>query len=235
MINPNYEITVERSKKQQVGIINLYSLELENIKADDTRTVLSNIMFERDGSEVSNIRLAYHLSKVTDEQAMAEGYRNATSMIMDITGLKKSMISNYRKVATALLMDTKGNFFVPDCIKGYTISQLQEGLEKAGSIRFLEDCQTGNITPNMSAKSIRDYYKEDNEAIDTTAVISDSNGTIGDSVDSGSSDTAQSGNTTKLFLVDQNGNAVGEIKPMNGYTVDGIVVLENLTLEKRVS
>lgn len=170
----NLTITTDRTKKQLATITAMYNDELSNIQAEDTRQALGSILFERDSSEANNLRMAYFFTTITLEQARAEGYKNVLQMIMDVTGLSKSMVTNYTKVALSLLRDENGAFFMPDCLKGFTVTAMLRGLESVGREAFLEDVIKGNVDCTMSVSEIQKYYKDMENTVDTTATVTES-------------------------------------------------------------
>lgn len=237
------EISVVNSAKLQKQIVSLYDAELAEISASDTRTVLANIMYNRDMSEVNSIRIAYYLSTITDEMGKAEGFRNAVEMIMHVTGLKKSMVSNYVRVAKHFFWDDHKEFFVPDCLAGFTITQLVEGLDKVGSTDFMRDIMEGKITQDMSAKKIRDFYKEQENTVDTTATEStESTESIESTESTESTESKEKKSDPKdndVFpvyeLVDTTGQVVGMASINKDYDKDVLnKYLKTLTLGKKV-
>lgn len=228
------EITISNSARLQKSIVSMYDLELAEIKSPDTREVLANIMYNRDMTEVNAIKIAFYLSKLNDEHAHNEGFRNATEMIMNVTGLKKSMISNYIKVARAFFWDDNREFFVPDCLQGFTITQLTEGLEKVGSAAFMEDIMSGEITPDMSAKSIRAYYKERENTVDTTATESTATeptateSTVKEPTATGNNEPIKATSNDEIFhlcLVNMDGTPIALVTPINNYTSEDVLAL----------
>lgn len=237
------EITVANSARLQKQIVSMYDMELAEIKAPDTREALANILYNRDMTEVNAIKIAFYLSKLNDEHAHNEGFRNATEMIMNVTGLKKSMISNYIKVARAFFWDDNREFFVPDCLQGFTITQLTEGLEKVGSVTFMEDIMQGEITPDMSAKAIRAYYKERENTVDTTATEATAAATEATATEATANATEATAATTEateatanakevLYLVDKDHNRIALLTPLNGHTIDTVMAFGKCYFEK---
>ena len=205
----NLSITSERTKKQMVAVVNMYNDELANIQAEDTRQALANILFERDSVEVTNYKLAYFLTVVTDEMGKAEGYKGWYPMIKDVTGLSKSMIYNYRNVAQSCLTDENGDFFVPDYLVGFTITQMLRGIEGCGAEQFIKDVIEGVITPDMSAAMIKKHYDEESNTVDSTAREEN----VEESTESTES-TESSTSTEKTYHVYLDGKEIGLFIPV---------------------
>lgn len=234
MLNANLMVTLDNTKgKALANRRSLYAGYVANIRNEDTANTLADILYTRDSDEVNAIRMAYLLSTLTDEDGKAEEYKGAVDMIIAITGLKKSMVSNYRIVGKAFFTDDKGDFDMPDCLKGFTVTQLTElllGVKKShhkdtAAAFAMEMIMSGEVTADMSAKSIRGLFAK--EVIDTTAKEVDTDTADTDTVDTDTADTADTAGKVKerLYLIDENGNRIAEIVPMNGYTIDGFMAM----------
>ena len=235
MLNANLMVTLDNTKgKALANRRSLYADYVANIRNNDTANTLADILYTRDSEEVNAIRMAYLLSTLTDEDGKAEEYKGAVDMIIAITGLKKSMVSNYRIVGKAFFTADDGSFDLPDCLKGFTVTQLTElllGVKKShhkdtAASFALEMIINGEVTADMSAKSIRDLFVK--EVIDTTAKEVDTY--TADTDDTANTDTADTADTAgkvkeRLYLIDENGNRIAEIVPMNGYTIDGFMAM----------
>ena len=239
-MNTNLTISIETKGKALAMRRSLYDEYLKDIQAEDTRHVLADMLYTLDSDEVNAIKMAYFISTVTDEMGKAEGYKGATDLIGAITGLKTSSISNYRIVGENYYKDEDGAFFMPDCLNGFTVSQLVEahqGAKKLNKARpaekVIEDIEKGIINYGMSAKEIRKHYAEENTVVDTIAKVSDVDANE-DSLTDETISTTDNGEkvTIALFLVDDTGNRIARITPMNGYTIDGVMAVGCARLEK---
>jgi hypothetical protein len=109
-------------------------------------------------SDALGIAKAYHCWCVTKEDARREKYKNETELLMALTGLGKSSISQLRMVG-AFFADDNGAFYVPEQLKGYTTSQIYEVLAKCKGIENPADFATitkeKGITCATSTKAIR--------------------------------------------------------------------------------
>ena len=228
MLNANLMVTLDNTKgKALANRRSLYADYVANIRNEDTANTLADILYTRDSDEVNAIRMAYLLSTLTDEDGKAEEYKGAVDMIIAITGLKRSMVSNYRIVGKAFFTADDGSFDMPDCLKGFTVTQLTELLlgvkkthHKDTAPNFaMEMIMSGEVTADMSAKSIRDLFAK--EVIDTTAKEVDTD------TDTADTDTADTAGKVKerLYFTDESGNRIAEIIPMNGYTIEGFMAL----------
>lgn len=234
-------LTKAESNKVVVARRSLYADYVADIKNADTQDKMADILYMRDNTEVNALKMAFHLASITDDEGKAEECKNATDLIMKFTGLKKSMISNYRRVGKYLLTDDDGNFFLHESLAGFSVTQLLEGLQGAViASKFMEDCVKGNINPSMSAKEIRQYYKDMN-AVEVEAVESETAETAE------TDETAETAETEKKVnpkdvgvfpvyeLIDTTGQVVGMVSINKDYDKEGLIsYLRTLTLGKKV-
>ena len=237
----NLIITSERTKKQMAAVVNMYNDELANIQAEDTRQALANILFERDSVEVTNYKLAYFLTVVTDEMGKAEGYKGWYPMIKDVTGLSKSMIYNYRNVAQSCLIDENGDFFVPDYLVGFTITQMLRGIEGCGAEQFIRDVIEGVITPDMSASTIKKHYDEESNTVDSTATEQEATEQEATEHEATEQEATEKVNPKDVGvfpvyeLIDSTGQIVGMVSINKDYDKEGLnKYLKTCTIGKKV-
>ena len=205
-----------------------YAIELADIKDEKNRSNLASILLNRDMNESGNISLAFYLSRCNDKDAQQDGFRTATSMIEKVTGLKKSMISNYVKVGR-FLTNENGMFELPEYARGFSVTQMVEILSKKTPNEFKSMVDDGLIDNTMSAKTLRDACKPDTvidvESAETyTETAQDATETAQD---------AKKNIPTDYYLTDSNGNRVAIIRIMgymNGYTFDGIDCMTDLSI-----
>lgn len=234
-------LTKAESNKVVVARRSLYAEYVADIKNADTQDKMADILYMRDNTEVNALKMAYHLASISDDEGKAEECKNATDLIMKFTGLKKSMISNYRRVGKYLLTDENGDFFLHESLAGFSVTQLLEGLQGAViASKFMEDCITGNINPSMSAKDIRQYYKDIN-AVEVEAVESETADTaeMAETADTAETEkkvnTKDSGVFPVYELIDSTGQVVGMVSINKDYDKESLnKYLKTLTLGKKV-
>ncbi len=109
-------------------------------------------------SDALGIAKAFHAWSVTKEDAKREGYKTESELLMALTGLGKSSISQLRLVG-GLFADVNGEFTVPEPLKGFTVGQIYEVLAKNKGIVSADDFGTivteNGINCTTSAKDIR--------------------------------------------------------------------------------
>ena len=227
----NLSLSADRSKNQMTNIVKMYNDELANIQAEDTRQALANILFERDNVEVTNYKLAYFLTVVTDEMGKGEGYKGWYPMVKDITGLSKAMIYNYRNVAQSCLTDEDGNFFVPEYLYGFTITQMLRGIEGCGAEQFIQDVINGVITPDMSAATIKKHYDDERNTVDSTATEQEAT----EQEATEKVNPKDVGVFPVYELIDSTGQVVGMVSINKDYDKDGLnKYLKTCTIGKKV-
>lgn len=237
----NLSLTTDRSKNQMANIVKMYNDELANIQADDTRQALANILFERDSVEVTNYKLAYFLTVVTDEMGKAEGYKGWFQMVKDVTGLSKAMIYNYRNVAQSCLTADDGTFFVPDYLLGFTITQMLRGIEGCGAEQFIQDVINGVITADMSAATIKKHYDDERNTVDSTATEQESTEQESTEQEATEQEATEKVNPKDVGvfpvyeLIDSTGQVVGMVSINKDYDKDGLnKYLKTCTIGKKV-
>lgn len=247
-MNTNLTISIETKGKALALRRSLYDDYLKDIEAPDTRNVLADMLYTLDSDEVNAIKMAYFVSTVTDEMGKAEGYKGATDLIGAITGLKTSSISNYRIVGENYYKDVNGEFFIPDCLNGFTVSQLVEAHQGAKKLhkgkpaeKVIEDIEKGIINYGMSAKEIRKHYAEENTVVDTTAKVSDAEAEAeapeaeAPEAEAPKVNPKDNGVYPVYELVDTTGQVVGMVSINKDYDIDGLKkYLKTCTIGKKV-
>ena len=213
------QITIAKATGKALASLNdRYGYLVKDFVNKDTAQTIMELCNDRDNSEVAAIKMAYRIATMPDSDAIAEGYKNVSQMIEKLVGIKKAMISNYRTVGKMFVNpEDRKSFYYPDHLHGFTVTQLAEGCAKAGIASFEKDIIDGVITPDMSAKKIRDHYKEEKTVVDGE-ITSETN------VD-GTDNGTDNGNNEVLVLTDDNNNPIADIIPKNGYDIAGIIAL----------
>lgn len=144
---------------------NVFSEQLDRfngmVSSESLASHLAAITTSDKASDALGIAKAYHAWCVTKEDARREHYKNETELLMALTGLGKSSISQLRMVG-GFFADDKGNFYVPDEMRGYTVSQIYEvisknkGLVSPADFKVVTDEKGINCT--TSTKSIRKAF-----------------------------------------------------------------------------
>ena len=144
---------------------NVYSGELDRfnsmVSSEKLASHLASITTSDKANDALGIVKAYHCWCVTKEDAKRENYKNETELLMELTGLGKSSISQLRIVG-AMFADENGNFTVPDELMGYTVGQIYEVLSKNKGIVSPSDFKVvtdeKGINCTTSTKNIRNAF-----------------------------------------------------------------------------
>lgn len=144
---------------------NVYSGELDRfnsmVSSEKLASHLASITTSDKANDALGIVKAYHCWCVTKEDARREHYKNETELLMSLTGLGKSSISQLRLVG-AMFADENGNFTVPNELMGYTVGQIYEVLSKNKGLVTPADFKTvtdeKGINCTTSTKNIRKAF-----------------------------------------------------------------------------
>lgn len=144
---------------------NVYSGELDRfngiVSSEKLASHLASITTSDKANDALGIVKAYHCWCVTKEDARRENYKNETELLMALTGLGKSSISQLRMVG-GLFADKDGNFTVPDELMGYTVGQVYEVMAKNKGIVSPADFKVitdeKGIDCTTSTKNIRKAF-----------------------------------------------------------------------------
>ena len=227
------QITVAKATGKALASLNdRYGYLVKDFVNKDTAQTIMELCNDRDNSEIAAIKMAYRIATMPDSDAIAEGFKSVSQMIEKLVGIKKAMISNYRTVGKMFIdPEDRRSFKYHDYLHGFTVTQLAEGCAKVGIPAFERDIIDGIITPDMSAKKIRDHYKEEKAVVDGE-ITSESNvdGADNDGADNGADNDGADNNGAEnggavLVLTDDNNNPIADLIPKNGYEIDGIVAM----------
>lgn len=144
---------------------NVFTSELDRFNGIVTDEKLAShlaaITTSDKASDALGVAKAYHAWSVTKEDAKRENYKNETELLMNLTGLGKSSISQLRLVG-GLFADDNGAFYVPDELKGFTVGQIYEVLAKNKGVVSPADfkviTEEKGINCTTSTKNIRKAF-----------------------------------------------------------------------------
>lgn len=144
---------------------NVFSSEYDRfnglVSSEKLASHLAAITTSDKASDALGVAKAFHAWSITKEDARRENYKNETELLMALTGLGKSSISQLRMVG-GLFADKDGNFTVPDELKGYTVGQIYEVMAKNKGIVYPSDFATvtaeKGIDCTTSTKNIRKAF-----------------------------------------------------------------------------
>lgn len=217
-------ITITESKGKALTALNdRYGYLVKDFVNKDTAITIMELCNDRDNSEIAAIKMAYRIAIMPDSDAIAEGYKNVTQMIEKLVGIKKAMVSNYRTVGKLFLDTDRRSFKYHDYLHGFTVTQLAEGCSKRGTEGLIEDIKAGLITPDMSAKKIREFYKEDDNTVDGEIVAESEAPEAPETPEA--PEAPEAAKKPQLYLCDNNNNPAGLVTGVNGYDTEGLVAL----------
>lgn len=198
----------------------------------DTAIKLARLNFNESCGDAMGYRLSYDIRSISDEDAKAEMCENATALICKHTALKKSMVTNYRRVGEFFTTD-KGDFTVPEYVHGFSVTALYEAIAKLKTVKAVKEAiESGRINSTMSAKTVReacmnDVEREQHERKEAEKAEKKA------AEKEAKSATPFITDGVPAFLVDASGNKIARVvlQPENGYSVDGVLAVADFHIE----
>lgn len=198
----------------------------------DTAVKLARLNFNESCGDAMGYRLSFDIRSITDEDAKAEMCENATALICRHTALKKSMVTNYRRVGEFFTDDT-GEFTVPEYVHGFSVTALYEAIAKLKTVKAVKEAiESGHINSTMSAKTIRESCMNDVER-DLAAKKEAEKAAKKEAEKEAAKTPPFIANGIPAFLVDASGNKIAKlvIEPDNGYSIDGVLAVDSFHIE----